>query len=399
MLKTTRRVFDQHADQEYTAMTFFPKQALACAALAFLCLSPSVSTGEPETPTYGHLAAGSGEQQDKDSYVLTLKTAQGSVDRILQTTQSAMSRTVLQDPDRSSELEEFRKFLLDKPFNEAGYGLAVANGEDANKEEITQIFLMLRHLGNDFYPHMFRVVNMVKFGEYPKRVHSMLLAFDFIEKNETMVEKFQKFDKAWYDFRKYVLQMEKDITTDVTGTEMLMISKLDEFARSDMHLMPAYDRTVRVLDNHLNSIRDDVLSKLDDDAATLDRYRETAQEALAKTKADFAKRYSFYPKVAPIIDNFETLLAQIEELRDVVLLCYKEAHSDGKVVGRIRMMKDLDPFGALNVEKSSVKNGCPQYHARMQAALDNAKDRYMRAAKRINELYKGKTGYKPIVWQ
>ncbi len=381
-------------------MTFSPKTVPACAALAFLCLFPALSAGEPQkTPTYGHLAAGSNEQADKNSYVLTLKTAQASIERIKQATQSAISREVLQDPDRASEMEVFRKFLLEKPYNETGFGLAVANGEDVNKEEITQIFLMLRRLGNDFYPHMFRVVNMVSFGEYPKRVRSMLRAFEFIEKNEAMIEKFRKFDLAWYDFRKYVLQMENNNATDVTASEILMISKLDEFVRSDMSLKPSYDRTVHVLDVFLDSIRDDVLTKLDDDAATLDRYRETAQKALAETKADFSKRYSFYPKVAPVIEDFETLLAQIEELRDVVMLCYKEAHTEGKTVGRIRMMKGLAPFGALDVEKSSVKNGCPHYQDRMAAALGNAKNRYMKAAERLNERNKSRSGYKPIVWQ
>ena len=176
-----------------------------------------------------------------------------------------------------------------------------------------------------------------------------------------------------------------------------MASGLDKYAAEDMILWARYDRMFRSLDAHLYAMRDAVLKKLRDDGAILTRYREEAETALNQTKEKLAG-YSFYPKMEPVIRNFESILAQITEIEIVIESCLKDAYSDAKTLGRLRKMKDLDPFGLLHADGASVSNGCPWYYERISHALKKEKIHFMHAAERLNKKHANTPGYKPIKW-
>ncbi len=376
-------------------MTITLKRMLCCLALGALFLTSAAQAEPQKRAPVGHLAAGENEEMDKDSYVLTLKSAHACIDAIVRATQAALSAEAFHDCTRTNELETFRKFLLDKPFKEYGYGLAIAGGNEPYREEITQIFLMLRHLGADFYTPMFRLVNILKTGEYAKRLHAFLKSADYLD--DSWLDVIKKIDRTWFEFRGLVTQMEKNDVTDVTTAEIFMASGLDKYAAEDMILWARYDRMFRSLDAHLYAMRDAVLKKLQDDGAILTRYREEAETALNQTKEKLAG-YSFYPKMEPVIRNFESILAQITEIEIVIESCLKDAYSDAKTLGRLRKMKDLDPFGLLHADGASVSNGCPWYYERISHALKKEKIHFMHAAERLNKKHANTPGYKPIKW-
>ncbi|MBO4313018.1 MAG: hypothetical protein J5838_01865 [Desulfovibrio sp.] len=376
-------------------MTITLKRMLCCLALGALFLASAAQAEPQKRGPVGHLAAGENEEMDKNSYVLTLKSAHACIDAIVRATQAALSAEAFHDCTRTAELETFRKFLLDKPFKEYDYGLAIASGNDVHREEITQIFLMLRHIGADFYTPMFRLVNIVKTGEYAKRLHAILKSADYLD--DSWLDVIKKIDRAWFEFGSLVIQMERDDATDVTTAELFMASKIDKYAAEDMVLWARYDRMFRSLDAHLYAMRDAVLKKLQEDGDILEKYRKEASAALTRAKESVAG-YSFYPKVEPIINNFETILAEIEGIEVVIKSCLNDAYNDGKTLGRLRRMKDLDPFGLLHAEGGAVRNGCPGYHERIQLALKKEKIHFMHAAERLNKKHQNRRGYKPIEW-
>ena len=350
--------------------------------LATIFFSPSAMAAPRDNGSVGHLASGPNEKLEKNSYVLSLKLVNAKIASVLNGTQAVISGDALQHSTGSAEVEEFRKFLLNKPYKELSYGLAIAQGEEPNREEIVQIFLMLRNLGQDFYPPMFRLINIVKTGEYAKRAEAIIKSERFL--SDSWIDFFKRFDRAWFEFLSNVDKIDKNKVTNVTQAEIFKLSGLGKYLRKDFTMQGHFDRMLRALDAHLYALRDEVLKKLQDDKLTLAKYHDTAAQALSKVK-EHITGYSFYAKVDPVVRNFEKILDQIKELETMIDVCLDDAYSNTRMLGRLRKMKNFDPYGSLHVSHQSINNGCPIYYDRVLTSIESARRHYHSVLKRIEK--------------
>ena len=395
----TLRPFNPRSCAHLTGMTGI---GLALGILALLSGAPALADDAADADkaaqhSYGWMSDAADEAQEANAYVVSLKSAKGIIARYTSSISHAVSGSVLYDPSKESELEELRKFFLYNPFKESSFGLSLPKGDEQHREEITQLFLMIRRLSTDMFPDFFRMVNVVKLLELPKRVNALVKCYKYLD--ERWLDKFREFDKAFDEFIKLTEQMQQNDVNDVSGPELLMASRLDRFASAAMRPAASFDRELHALDNYLYSVRTEALDKLLADRASLLNFLYRADTAFKSTRDYFAKNYSFYAAdVKPLMDNFERILIDVSDICDFINISVEEANSTSKMVGRLRTLKDLDPHRSLHLDDTTISNGCPAYARRVRLVLTICKERFMKAAEVVNRRHSGEARFKPAKW-
>ena len=381
----------------------------ACSAtLMLLCPAAGCFADEGNKPHVDAVIAKArqeAEQRQKDAEEakanegkLSLKAITSLIQEEQNRTRGVISARMFENPDRDYVLQAFRQYLLQQPINIKG-GAELAPGEEANRDEIVQLYKIMKCMQEEFRPAFRRVLRMAIVGEFAKRLRKLELTHQYV--NEYFTEKFKAFDDAFYNFKKDVDTMQANGVYDVSGPEILMASGLDKFATDSMRLQPRFDKTLRALDNHLRAISTEVLNQLYTDAETLYKQHEESIKAYERVR-DAIAVYKYADRVAGIMSNYAELISQVELLCLRIKTLIQDAEKEDTIIGKVRMMsKSLTPHGAFQVDDGAVRQGTPVYTRRALHAIRECRSYYLEAAKKLNAANQGLPGYKPIptVWK
>ena len=311
-------------------------------------------------------------------------------------TRGVISANMFENPERDEVLQSFRKFLLRQPVNVRG-GAELAPGEEANRDQIVQLYAIMKTIQQELHPSMRRVLQMAIVGEFAKRLNKLEKTHDYVD--DYFAERFREFDSAFHQYMQDVDTMKANGVTDVSGTELLMSSGLGEFATDSMKTRPGFDKVLRALDNHLISCGSDVLNKLWEDNEALYKLHEQNMKAYERTR-DIIAQSPCADRAAAIMDNYATIISQVEKLHLRIRDLIQDAEGDS-IMGRVRRAdKSLAPHGAFQADSGTVRNGCPVYTRRVRRAIEECKFHYLDTARKMNAEGRGKPGYKPMpeVW-
>ena len=369
--------------------TFFAKAL--CGALLCCCAMAVPCMAEPE-------------KQEADPNALSLKNLTFILSKERDATRRAANPAMFEDPDRDSAIKDY-KAVLGHPLVNVGKngGVVLAPGEENNRSDIVTLFQCMRTLDEDLRPHLYRVINITSAGEFVKRYDKLKKTRSYME-YDGFAEEISKFDAAWGEFIKLVDEMVANGATDVSATEVMMASRLEDFCNADARALARFDRKMRILDNYLGNTRTSVLKKLDDDMLVLRKYFVEAYQAIEKVKAEFAQNASYgkspyYDRVTKLLADYDAILTNIAMLWDNMENFYKDALDEGTVMGKLRTCRGLAPKGSLLVAGSDVKDGHPVYVRRTRMALEHCRAYYLKAADRLNGVNRNTPGYKPITWK
>lgn len=208
-------------------------------------------------------------------------------------------------------------------------------------------------------------------------------------------EKFRELDKAYESFMHNM-----DVMTlrgkglDVTGTELLMVSKLGKFADDDCTPNPSLDGRARIVDRYLKVMNKDALEIYlkftgiikTESADTLNVLAEDhnfyEEYALKLLPADRKLVEGFFKEVAKFLDQVDTFVVKESEK-----LTQKALDLTGEV-GRLRFCTGFSPYKSFLDVGAIESDCCPGYAKRVTAMLAKCKNRYLNYMKAMRERYK-----------
>ncbi len=327
--------------------------------------------------------------------MLSLKHITSVIQEEQNRTKGVISANMFENPDRDNVLQAFRGFLAQRPIDIKG-GADLAPGEEANRDQVVGLYTAMRTIQDEFHPAMLRVVATAIAGEFAKRHNKLVLTREYVD--DYFIDEFKAFDEAFDRFKKDTAAMQENMVTDVTGTELLMSSRLGEYATDAMKTKPSFDKVLRALDNHLSASDTTFLNKLREDNDILYKQHEECIKAYERVRDSIAGS-KYADRVAGIMENYAELIAQVEKLCVGIDELIKEAERENTAWGKIRhASSSLAPHGALQAGSSAsgAEKGTPFYSRRVRLAILECQAFYQEAVKRMNASNRGKPGYTPI---
>ncbi|MBO4318655.1 MAG: hypothetical protein J5855_10350 [Mailhella sp.] len=377
---------------------------LMCAAALMTCFAGAEKAFADESRPHVEAVIERERQKAAEAAAAEEAAAQGllSLKYITTVIQEEQSRTkgvisanMFENPDKDNVLQAFRGFLAQRPINIQG-GASLAPGEEANRDQIAGLYPVMKTIQNEFHPSMLRVVNTAIAGEFAKRHNKLSKTREYVD--DYFIDEFKAFDEAFDRFKKDTATMQENMVTDITGTELLMSSKLGEFATDAMKTQPRFDKILRALDNHLAASDTAFLSKLREDSNILYKQHEECIKAYERTR-DIIASSKYADHVAGIMGNYAELIAQVEKLCVSIDMLIREAEREDTAWGKIRHASaSLAPHGALRAGASAAgaEKGTPFYSRRVRLAILECQAFYQESVKRMNASNRNTPGYTPI---
>ena len=232
-------------------------------------------------------------------------------------------------------------------------------------------------------------------------------AQDYLE-HRKYTESFREIDKSYEEFMGHVDGfMVKKPKIDVTGTEMLLATRLGKYADSNCKKKAWLDADVRVIDRYLLVMKQDEMDEFEKNTASI---KKRSSDALATVLEDF----DFYedhainvePSDRKTFDAFFSQFSAFVEQVDRILVADSEkmlakAKDTSTEIGMLRKNTGFSPHKAFLAAGPTQTNGCPGYSRRLRVLLEDCKKRYLAALKAANEYRKQHYLENPTVtdWQ
>lgn len=232
-------------------------------------------------------------------------------------------------------------------------------------------------------------------------------AQDYLERRK-YTESFREIDAAYEAFMGHVDGiMIKKPKVEVTGTEMLIASRMTKYADSDCRKKAWLDADVRVIDRYLLVMKQDELDEFEKNTASI---KKESSNALAAVLED----YDFYedhainlaPDDRKLFEAFFKQYATFSEQIDTMLVADSEkmiakAKDTSNEIGMLRKNSGFSPNKAFLAAGPTQTNGCPGYSRRVRVLLEDCKRRYLAALKAANEYRRQRYLEKPVLtdWQ
>ena len=217
---------------------------------------------------------------------------------------------------------------------------------------------------------------------------------------------YRDLDTAFESFMNNVDKLTSGNIFDVTGTEVMRVSKLDDFANADCKANHTLDGRSRVVDRYLLVMNRDALN-------AYQKYTATIKTESADTLSALAEDYEFYEKYAlqllpadrKLVEQFFKEVSQFLEHIDTFLVKESEkmlqkAQDKSTEVGQLRFCTGFASHRAF-FAAGPVKDDCCQgYARRVRVMLEDCKKRYMKHLDLMRQRYGETRGkYIPKGWQ
>ena len=196
-------------------------------------------------------------------------------------------------------------------------------------------------------------------------------------------EMFRELDTAHERFMHNVDLLVRRNVTDVTGSELLMVSKLGKFTNKDCKSSPSLDGRARVVDRYLLVMNTGALNAYSKYTATIKMESSDALNALAEDH-EFFQQYAlkllpadrklvedFFKAVSRFLDQVDNFV--VKESDELI----KNALDLTSEVGRLRFCTGFSPNKAFFAAGPAKDDGCQGYARRVRVMLEDCKKRYM----------------------
>ena len=196
-------------------------------------------------------------------------------------------------------------------------------------------------------------------------------------------EMFRELDTAYESFMHNVDLLIRRNVTDVTGSELLMVSKLGKFTNNDCKSSPSLDGRARVVDRYLLVMNSAALNTYNKYATTIKMESSDALNTLAEDH-DFYQQYAlkllpadrklvekFFKEVSRFLDQIDNFV--VKESEKLI----KNALDLSSEVGRLRFCTGFSPNKAFFASGPAKDDGCQGYARRVRVMLEDCKKRYM----------------------
>ena len=197
-------------------------------------------------------------------------------------------------------------------------------------------------------------------------------------------EIFREIDAAYESFMHNMDILMLRNVTDVTGSEMLTVSKLGKFTDADCRTQSGLDNKLRTLDRYLAVMHTEALKVFEKYTAKTKEDSAAALSALAEDH-DFYEQYAL--KLAPgdrkavesLFKECSQFLDQVDKLlvkeAEKLLAAAKDTSTE---VGMLRANTGFSKYKAFLAAGPTQPNGCPGYVRRVRVLLEDCKKRYMK---------------------
>jgi len=201
---------------------------------------------------------------------------------------------------------------------------------------------------------------------------------------------FKAFDSAYDEFMKYTGMMDSNKSKGITGPDILIVSKMDKFARNDFTPKASIDRTARVADGLVAVLTDESVSKLSTTLNDVEARLGKAKSAVLADSEYFSKHsMDICPKdramVAGLVANFVMLVDELQSFVETNRKLVSKIENKSSEAGMLRSLKEeISPNYALFVKGGPGANGHQEYARRIAEGIADCKKHYLKVARRIN---------------
>ena len=201
---------------------------------------------------------------------------------------------------------------------------------------------------------------------------------------------FKAFDAAYDEFMKYMGMMDSNKSKGITGPEVLMVSKMDKYARNDFTPKASIDRTARVTDGLVAVLTDESVSKVSTTLNDVEARLGKVKSAVLADSEYFSKHsMDLCPKdramVAGLVANFVMLVDELQSFVETNRKLVSKIENKSSEAGMLRSLKEeISPNYALFVKGGPGENGHQEYARRIADGIADCKKHYLKIARRIN---------------
>lgn len=205
-------------------------------------------------------------------------------------------------------------------------------------------------------------------------------------KEEGYIKEFEQFDSAWGGYMDLVKEMRSNKATGVTGSELLVASGLDKYAKPNSCTMSAHaSRVAGSLDGILAKMTNDELAGFETAVKKIREYSAKLSEGLVLDMQrcdNSSKRIS--PAATKTAQDFLTHVElfvieanKFADDADKLLATIRDTSTD---IGKLRKLKGFSPNKAfIDPSPAPSADGHQRYVARIRMALIDAKKAYLDA--------------------
>lgn len=204
--------------------------------------------------------------------------------------------------------------------------------------------------------------------------------------SEGYIKEFNDFDERWDSFRKLVKEMRDNKAVGVTGSELLVASGLDAYARtSDCTMTATIHRRVCALDGCLAKIDNEELKNFETAIRKLREYSAKTAEGLAYDwdRYNAAKKSLSATSakcVGDLLTHIELFVQEVEKFADDAEKLLATVRDPSTEIGKLRTLTGFSPHRAfMDPSPAPHSDGKQRYVARVRMALIDAKKEYLAA--------------------
>lgn len=311
---------------------------------------------------------------------------QRGLERLTEKMQAGIDQCAVNHPERLSLLQDLLSELSRPLASDSAALVPKAGDPDSTlrgKERVNAYKVMLQALERKSRGKLRILVNDLLGFQLVERRKRWSEVQNYLTANK-YTEVFGRLDAAYESFMHHMEQMILRNVTDVTGSEMLTVSKLGEYATSDACKMKPwlYNRT-RLIDRYLFVMNEEALKTYEKYTAIVKEESAGALAALAEDH-DFYENYAlkiapddrkafanFFKQCAVFLDHVDTVVKESGKM----IATAKDASTE---VGKLRTNTGFSPYKAFLVAGPTQSNGCPGYARRVRRILEECKALYMK---------------------
>ncbi|MBP5511517.1 MAG: hypothetical protein J6Z49_11420 [Kiritimatiellae bacterium] len=378
------------------------KNVIKNVLIAIAAFMPILLAAKP----FGAMSEGEIEAADKERWGnrITLTGAdwddfeklQRGIQTISDRMKESTDKCAVNHPDRLSILKSLLEELSRPLVTDSVALLPKAGDPDSTlrgKERVNAYKVMLQALERKSRGKLRILVGDLLGFQMVERRKRWLQVQDHFTKNK-YTETFRKIDAAYEKFMHNMELMILRNVTDVTGSEMLMVSKLGDYATTDKCTMQAwlYNDT-RLIDRYLFVMNEDALKLYAKYTAITKEESAAALAALAEDH-DFYEAYAlkiappdrkafenFFKQCAIFLNHIDTVVKESEKM----IATAKDSTSE---VGMLRTNTGFSPYKAFLAAGPTQHNGCPGYARRVRVLLGDCKKLYMKHIEAMRRRYR-----------
>ena len=308
------------------------------------------------------------------------------VDTITALLKACTDQNALIDPEKSDLLKRLLEALTVPIATTEAFEEKDARGREYVRgiERANRLVIMSQSIGKMNKKTLRWLINDIISFQIVERRYRWRSAFTTLEAWNMSERYYRPIDLGYEKFMNAVdTLIIKNTGQDISGSELMMLSGLDKFARDDGRASPWVQADARLVDRYLRILNTDARKLFSD---YIKHLKESSANTLAALDAEhtFFEEYAIkmYPKDRENFANFYKEWARfLEKLDERVVkeseVMIAKAEDKSGEVGKLRYCAGFSPHGAFKAVGAIPSNGCPEYKDRIASIFEKCRARYL----------------------